>query len=63
LKEKTSNELTNDFEEDDKILVVTHSAFIRMSTTEMAYKLDRIECYPEDCYRPANCEIISLNIA
>ena len=45
-----------------KIAVVTHSAFIRMSTTAEGHKRERIEAYPEDCYRPENCEVISLNL-
>lgn len=46
----------------EKILVITHSAFIRMSTTEMAFKMEKVDNYPEDCYRPNNCEVISVNM-
>ena len=52
--------LQND--QNQKTLVITHSAFIRMSTTEMAFKMDKVDCYPDDCYRPDNCEVISMNI-
>jgi broad specificity phosphatase PhoE len=47
---------------DEKILVVTHSAFIRMSTTEKGHQMERVDCYPEDCCRPKNCEVISVNV-
>jgi broad specificity phosphatase PhoE len=45
-----------------KIAVVTHSAFIRMSTSAEGNKKERLDAYPEDCYKPDNCEIISLNL-
>lgn len=47
---------------DEKILVVTHSAFIRMSTTEIGHHLKRVEFYPEDCCRTKNCELISVSL-
>lgn len=54
---------SNDEDEEEKILVITHSAFIRMCTTEISDTLDnKLEYYPSDCYSPGNCEIISIDI-
>lgn len=47
----------------DKILVVTHSAFTKMATSSKAYNsIGNMSTYPEDCYHCANGEIISMNI-
>jgi broad specificity phosphatase PhoE len=46
--------------EGEKILVVTHSAFIRMSTTQIAPTIKKLDFYPEDCYKAKNCEVISV---
>jgi broad specificity phosphatase PhoE len=46
----------------EKVLIVTHSAFIRMATSVIANNSERVEKYPEDCYRAANCEITTINI-
>lgn len=61
-KKQIIDKKSNSVYELTKTLVITHSAFIRMSTTEIGYKMDTVNCYPEDCYRPSNCEIISINI-
>lgn len=45
---------------DEKILVYTHSCFIQISTSKQAYTLDTIRDFPEDTYKPQNCEIISI---
>ena len=54
----------NEFNVDkgDKVLVVTHSAMIRISTSFKVNVIDRINVYPDDCYISENCEIISINI-
>ncbi len=48
--------------EDEKILVFTHSAFTRLSTSKLAYEMEVISDYPEDCLRLNNCEVLSMNI-
>ena len=48
--------------EHEKILVFTHSLVIRLSTSDLARKIDHIENFPNDCYCPNNCEIISMLI-
>jgi len=46
----------------DKILVFTHSNFIQASNSKKAYKLDKMDIFPDDSYKPNNCEIISMFI-
>ena len=46
--------------EDEKILVITHSAVIRLTSSLLATELSKIENYPSDCYTPKNCEILSI---
>jgi hypothetical protein len=53
---------TESFNNDEKILVFTHSAFTKISTSNQAYYLDKIELFPEDCLKLENCEIITMNI-
>jgi broad specificity phosphatase PhoE len=48
---------------DEKVLVITHSAFIRMSTTELGHQMESVDCYPEDCCSPKNCEVISVALS
>jgi broad specificity phosphatase PhoE len=59
LKEFLKN---NSLQEDEKVLVFTHSAFVRLSTSQLAYSMKKVESYPEDCYHADNCEIISIDI-
>lgn len=47
---------------DEKILVFTHSAFTKISTSKNAYNMEVISDFPVDCYKPDNCEIISMNV-
>jgi hypothetical protein len=47
---------------DEKILVFTHSAFTKISTSKNAYNMEVISDFPVDCYKPDNCEIITMNI-
>jgi broad specificity phosphatase PhoE len=51
-----------DFNGDEKVIVVTHSALIRISTSLIANREDELVSYPEDCYEPENCEIITISI-
>lgn len=51
-----------ELEENEKVLVFTHSVFIQMSTSKLAYALESIDAIPEDCYRADNCEIITMKI-
>lgn len=46
----------------EKVLVFTHSAFIKISTSSKAYEMQEIDCYPDDCVAVKNCEMISINI-
>jgi bisphosphoglycerate-dependent phosphoglycerate mutase len=48
--------------ENEKIIVFTHCAFTKISTSKMAYQMEEIPEFPNDCYRTSNCEIISINI-
>ena len=43
-----------------KIIVVTHKAFINFSTSKLAYNMKIIEKNPEDCCVTNNCEFVSL---
>jgi broad specificity phosphatase PhoE len=64
-KEYISNFIKNNnltFNENEKILVFTHSDFTRISTSAMAYNMDRHDDFPVDCYKPLNCEMITMNI-
>jgi len=47
---------------DEKVLVYTHSNFIQTSNSKMAYSLEKIDNFPEDSYKPDNCEVISIFI-
>jgi broad specificity phosphatase PhoE len=49
-----------DADKQEKVLVFTHSCFIKISTSRMAYNMDKIDDFPEDCYKPENCEVISI---
>lgn len=44
------------------ILVITHSAFIRMASSALGYSMERMDNYPSDCYRCDNCEIVTINL-
>lgn len=51
---------SNKLKANEKVVVITHSAFIRMSSSSLG--VTKENCYPDDCYRSGNCEIISINI-
>jgi broad specificity phosphatase PhoE len=44
----------------EKILVFTHSLFIKLSTSNLALSQTNIEDFPQDCFFPKNCEMISI---
>jgi bisphosphoglycerate-dependent phosphoglycerate mutase len=48
--------------EGEKILVYTHSCFVQISTSREAYKMEKIVEFPEDTYKPENCEVISMYV-
>jgi broad specificity phosphatase PhoE len=53
-------------EGDEKVLVFTHSTFIMVTNSEKAKSISYEDCqypeYPDDCYKPKNLEILSINI-
>ena len=57
LEDKHKNSL-NDNEK--KIIVITHKAFINFATSKLAYDMEKIDKNPEDCCVTDNCEFISL---
>lgn len=48
-------------EENEKILLFSHSGFIKTSTISVDYEVID-EKYPENIYFPENCEVISIDI-
>jgi len=48
--------------ENEKVLVFTHSYFIKMSTSKSALVTSDLKEFPSDAYYPDNCEVISMNI-
>lgn len=46
-------------EKDGNVLVFTHSAFIRLTTTNCT---EIGKGYPEDCYEAKNCELVTIDI-
>ena len=47
---------------DKKIIIITHSAFTKISTSKKAYLEELKSIFPNDCYKINNCEIISIFI-
>lgn len=52
---------TKNHDEKEKILLFSHSGFIKTSTISVEYKVID-EKYPENIYFPENCEVISIDI-
>jgi len=52
----------NKLEKDEKICIFSHSAFIRLSTSKLAYEMSDFREYPIDALKPDNCEIVSVEI-
>jgi broad specificity phosphatase PhoE len=50
----------NNVNNEEKILVYTHSGFIRISTSLKAYDMNSIEKFPDDSNKIKNCEIITM---
>ena len=46
----------------NKIIIITHSAFTKISTSKKAYLEELKSIFPNDCYKINNCEIISIFI-
>ena len=57
IKEKHKNTLDN---KEQKILVVTHSSFIKCATDRTQYDNEDIQIYHKNAYSSKNCEIISI---
>jgi broad specificity phosphatase PhoE len=51
-----------DLKEDEKILIFTHSSYIRLLTSKEAIKEKSLVWYPKDAYKPENCEIVTLHL-
>jgi len=47
---------------DDRLLVFTHSSFVKISTSEMAYSMKSISEFPEDGKNLLNCDILTMDI-
>ena len=45
-----------------KVIVIMHSSFGKICTSEKALNMEEINDFPDDCYMMKNCEIISKNI-
>ncbi len=60
--EKDFSDLKFEIDKDEKVLVYTHSAFIKIATSNLAYEMKEIDKYPVDSFVINNCEIISMNI-
>lgn len=45
---------------EEKVLVYTHSNYIQTANSKMAYGLEKMDHFPEDSYKPLNCEVISI---
>jgi broad specificity phosphatase PhoE len=58
LKEKYKNK--NDLKK--KIVIISHSYFIQISTSKLAYTMDKIDEVPKDAFLIKNCEAISMII-
>ena len=59
IKEKHKNTLDNT---EEKILVVTHTSFIKCATDRTPYESEDIQNYHPNSYSSKNCEIISIKI-
>jgi broad specificity phosphatase PhoE len=49
-------------EKKELILVMTHSAIIKMSSSNLVDKLDSIDKYPDDAYLPGHTDILEVQI-
>lgn len=47
---------------EEKVLIYTHSNYIQTANSKMAYTLERMDYFPEDSYKPENCEVITMFI-
>ncbi len=60
-KEFLSNKYTNK-DPSKKVIMVTHSRFICLSTSKKLYSMKEVDYYPDDSYFAQNCQIISIKI-
>jgi phosphohistidine phosphatase SixA len=49
-------------DDSEKLVIFTHSSFSQISTSKLAYGMEKIDTLPLDSYKPSNCEIITMNI-
>jgi len=49
-------------EDNERILIFTHSAISRVSTSTSAQYLEVMDDFPEDCLFMKNCEFITMNL-
>ena len=46
----------------NKVICITHSSFVKVSTSLILPTLGKVDYFPKDCYFPNNCEAISMII-
>ena len=62
-KKYLRNKYSLDKNINNKVLIITHSNFIKISTSQLIYNLkDAGKYFPKDSYQAKNCEILSINI-
>lgn len=54
--------VSSDIEENEKILVYTHSAISKVSSSSDAQNNEHLHDFPEDCYMLENCEYLTMNL-
>jgi bisphosphoglycerate-dependent phosphoglycerate mutase len=54
--------VAEEVKEGEKILVYTHSLYIKVATSRSAYTTDHIKEMPSDGYKVYNCGVIAMNI-
>ena len=63
LKKFFKNFLTTiNLDDNEKILLFTHSALTKIGTSSIALSLDEFHLFPEDCYTLKNCEYLTMNL-
>lgn len=60
-KQFLSNKYTNN-DPSKKVIMVTHSRFICLSTSKKLLSMKEVNDYPDDSYFAKNCQVISIKI-
>ena len=47
---------------DDKIIVFSHSSYMKVATNMTPYESENIQNFHSDCYSPNNCQILSYSL-